>query len=311
MKNINDNIHINLNSEEPITTDDIIQKIDYLVRQNENLNKTLIELSDKNLSNDDLIKQLKQENKNLQNEIQNLNKTLNKTIKNIQNEKDLEIDNQKKLFYDKIRSLSQLLEESNQLMLSYEKEMKELKSKNQKLHYNIKMLTDSNDKLNEIVNNNNDGLKNEIDIKNEKYNNLLKEVQLKDVQIQSLEKLIQQNPDLNSKMNYSYNDNNVNNINIINSNINPLLNSEQSINKTTSFVKDEEIEKGLNKMINNFNENEFNTFMGDNYENNNSNFILPYNEENIINNNNQIPRNTSKKIPGKIYSIKQNINQKQ
>ena len=311
MKNLNDNIHINLNSEEPITTDDIIQKIDYLVRQNENLNKTLIELSNKNLSNDDLIKQLKQENKNLQNEIQNLNKTLNKTIKNIQNEKDLEIENQKKLFYDKIRSLSQLLEESNQLMLSYEKEMKELKSKNQKLHYNIKMLTDSNDKLNEIVNNNNDGLKNEIDIKNEKYNNLLKEVQLKDVQIQSLEKLIQQNPDLNSKMNYSYNDNNVNNINIINSNINPLLNSEQSINKTTSFVKDEEIEKGLNKMINNFNENEFNTFMGDNYENNNSNFILPYNEENIINNNNQISRNTSKKIPGKIYSIKQNINQKQ
>ena len=61
-------------------------------------------------------------------------------------------------------------------------------------------------------------------------------------------------------------------------------------------------------MISNFNDNEFNAFMGENNDNNNFNFIIPNNEENKNINHGQIYRISNKKIPGKIYSIKQNIN---
>ena len=100
--------------------------------------------------------------------------------------------NQKQILYDKIHTLNNLLEESNQIIKAYEIEVTDLKSKNLKLENNLKLLTNSHHELEKIINTSRSGLKQEIDIKDQKYNDLLKELQLKDVHIKSLERLIDQ-----------------------------------------------------------------------------------------------------------------------
>ena len=94
--------------------------------------------------------------------------------------------------------------------------------------------------------------------KDQRYNELLKEIQLKELHIQSLEKLIgKENNDLNLN-------NNTNNINNLKSNYDNTFNnnlfaqSNQIFNQGTSFVKDEEIERRFYKMINNFDNNDYN-----------------------------------------------------
>ena len=94
----------------------------------------------------------------------------------------------KKILYDKIKSLTNLLEESNKLIKAYETEVTQLKTKNSKLEYNLQMLTDSHSQLEKIVNNNTSVLKTELEIKEQNYNELLKELEIKDLHIKSLEK---------------------------------------------------------------------------------------------------------------------------
>ena len=340
-----------------------------------------------------------------------MNNSFNDAMNKLKNEKDNQIESQKKIFTDKINSLSQLVEESNQLLVAYENELKDLKNKNQKLQYNVKMLTDNNIQLNQIVRDNNEGLKNDINIKEVKYNNnLMNELPFKDVKSESYEKFMPHtnteikkfnynennfgdfnNKNLNgnnniinnNNNNYNYNtrddnfikntninnnnnknnkdyqynfkygdnvdnnfntnnslnnknnfnspinndlinnnnnkfENNTNENNYINksnnnSNINKTFSVNQDpLNKTSSFVKDEEKEKGLNKLLSNFNEQKFNLLLGQNNENNTIDFIpVPFNEENKSLNSSHSSRASNKKIPGKIYSAKQSINQSQ
>jgi hypothetical protein len=54
-----------------------------------------------------------------------------------------ELRRQKEILYEKISSLTGLLEESNQIISVYENENKEIKERNGKLEYNLKMLTQS------------------------------------------------------------------------------------------------------------------------------------------------------------------------
>jgi hypothetical protein len=127
------------------------------------------------------------------------------------------------------------------------------------------------------------------------------------------------NNNINDNNNYSSNNNLINNNKLNDDNSennnkdnldninNPLLYSEKSLNKTSSFVKDDEKERNLNKLLSNFNENDFNILMGETInENNNSNFIpVPFNDDNKNSNISQSSISSSKKIPGKIYSTKQ------
>ena len=66
-----------------------------------------------------------------------------------------------------------------------------LKERNNKLENNLKILTISHKELENILNANTTGLKNQLDIKEQKYNDILKELSIKDIHIKSLEKLIQ------------------------------------------------------------------------------------------------------------------------
>ena len=86
--------------------------------------------------------------------------------------------------YEKIRKLNNLLEESNSIIKSYEKEVQALKERNSKLENNLKILSSSHSELEKIINNNTTGLKNQLDIKEQKYNDILKERQIKDKHIQ-------------------------------------------------------------------------------------------------------------------------------
>ena len=117
----------------------------------------------------------------------------------------------------------------------------------------------------------------------------------------------------NNKFENNTNENNYINKSNNNSNINKTFSVNQDpLNKTSSFVKDEEKEKGLNKLLSNFNEQKFNLLLGQNNENNTIDFIpVPFNEENKSLNSSHSSRASNKKIPGKIYSAKQSINQSQ
>ena len=139
------------------------------------------------------------------------------------------------------------MEQGNKLIKSYELEVADLKNKNSKLEFNLKMLTQSHEELENIVNNNEKGLKEQIDIKDNNYQNLIKEIQLKDLQIKSLEKLLAQYQD---NIKDDYENNNIKN--------NKDFNDNESV---VSFAKDDFREMQLNKMINNLNK------LNDNIEN--------------------------------------------
>ena len=117
---------------------------------------------------------------------------------------------------------------------------------------------------------NENGLKEQIEIKENNYQDLIKEIQLKDLQIQSLEKLLQQ---------YQ---NDKNNDMIFDNEQNEEYKEEDSI---VSFAKDNFREMQLNKLINNFDEIN-NKNINENNDGDNMN-------NNINNNNNQ-------REPGKI-----------
>ena len=154
----------------------------------------------------------------------------------------------------KVQSLNNILEQGNKLIKSYELEVAQLKNKNSKLEFNLKMLTQSHQELENIVNLKDDGLKEQIEIKENDYQNLIKEIQLKDLQIKSLEKLLEQyqgekNEDINNEE----------------------FKEEDSI---VSFAKDNIREMQLNKLINNFDEiNTQNNDEGNEDFNNNINNI--------------------------------------
>ena len=101
------------------------------------------------------------------------------------------------------------------------------------------MLTQSHEELENIVNNNEKGLKEQIDIKDQNYQNLIKELQLKDLQIKSLEQLLSQYQNEQKE--------NFDKINI-NNNDKEFIDNESIV----SFAKDDFREMQLNKMINNF-----------------------------------------------------------
>ena len=187
--------------------------------------------------------------------------SMTEQITELQNSKENELSQQKKVLYEKIKSLTNLLEESNRLIKSYETEVTQLKNKNNKLEYNLKMLTESHSELEKIINNDNSGLKTELEIREHNNNELLKELEIKDLHIKSLEKLlIQQNPidainiknkEDNLAFNKNFKSSNVKNdinnlINLENDNINNKL-----ITSTSTFQKDDERENELNKLMNN------------------------------------------------------------
>ena len=141
------------------------------------------------------------------------------------------------------------------MIKSYELEVAELKNKNSKLEFNLKMLTQSHQELENIVNLKDDGLKEQIEIKENDYQNLIKEIQLKDLQIKSLEKLLEQyQGEKNEDMN------------------NEEFKEEDSI---VSFAKDNIREMQLNKLINNFDEinTQNNDVVNEDFNNNNINNI--------------------------------------
>ena len=99
------------------------------------------------------------------------------------------------------------------------------------------MLTQSHQELENIVNSNDNGLKEQIEIKEHDYQNLLKEIELKDLQIKSLQKLLDQyQSDKNEIMSFGNFENEE-------------FKEEDSI---VSFAKDKNKENQLNKLINNF-----------------------------------------------------------
>ena len=145
--------------------------------------------------------------------------------------------------------------------------MAELKNKNSKLEFNLKMLTQSHQELENIVNSNENGLKEQIDIKENDYQNLIKEIQLKDLQIKSLQNLLAQYQE-------GKNEDGINDYLIQNEE----YKEDDSI---VSFAKDNFREMQLNKLINNL----------DDYNNKNNN--AECDDDNNINMNNQ-------REPGKI-----------
>ena len=64
-------------------------------------------------------------------------------LNNLDNSKNEEIKKHRDSLYEKINSLTKLLEESNYMMSEYENENIRLKNKCEKYEYNLQMLTQS------------------------------------------------------------------------------------------------------------------------------------------------------------------------
>ena len=255
-------MHQNKNKKDKNTKNEIIDQINSLIILNKELNEQLKNMElERNKYKEELNKTFK-DNSSLKSELSSKNeekKNLGNEIVQIKTEYENELINQKKILYEKIRKLNNLLEESNSIIKSYEKEVQALKERNNKLENNLKILSSSHSELEKIINTNTTGLKNQLDIKEQKYNDILKELSIKDIHIKSLEKLIEtQNKPIPGKIftqieaiPVNYEQNNINEFNTI-------LNKEEN----EGFCRNKYDELKLNKLINGFEiNNKVNNFL--------------------------------------------------
>ena len=257
----------NFNNMTTLSTNKVIHKIDSLIYLNKEINKELSEMIRENKSMNQKNIDLNNENLLLKDKIQSYEESIQNEITNYKNKKENELNETKEILFKKVKSLNNILEQGNKLIKSYELEVAELKNKNSKLEFNLKMLTQSHQELENIVNCNENGLKEQIDIKENDYQNLIKEIQLKDLQIKSLQNLLAQYQE-------GKNEDGINDYLIQNEE----YKEDDSI---VSFAKDNFREMQLNKLINNL----------DDYNNKNNN--AECDDDNNINMNNQ-------REPGKI-----------
>ena len=257
----------NFNNMTTLSTNKVIHKIDSLIYLNKEINKELSEMIRENKSMNQKNIDLNNENLLLKDKIQSYEESIQTEIVNYKNKKENELNETKEILFKKVKSLNNILEQGNKLIKSYELEVAELKNKNSKLEFNLKMLTQSHQELENIVNSNENGLKEQIDIKENDYQNLTKEIQLKDLQIKSLQNLLAQYQE-------GKNEDGINDYLIQNEE----YKEDDSI---VSFAKDNFREMQLNKLINNL----------DDYNNKNSK--AECDDDNNINMNNQ-------REPGKI-----------
>jgi hypothetical protein len=88
-------------------------------------------------------KNLEDERTLLLTRVERLTKSKEDELNHLDNSKNEEIKKHRESLYEKINSLTKLLEESNYMMSEYENENIKLKKKCEKLEYNLQMLTDS------------------------------------------------------------------------------------------------------------------------------------------------------------------------
>ena len=297
-----------VNSAESATSSQIIDEISQIIEENAKLRSSLTEVNERKSQLEAQNEELVAKNSEMLSAIDSSEKNLNEKISNIEIMKDKEIKQQKSILYEKIKSLTQLLEESNHLIQSYEQEVKEHKARIAKLEYNLKMLTDSHIELEKSINNNTTSLQSTIDEKEQRYNALLREIELKDLHIQSLEKLLNQE-------NFSNTVPNVSNAMTINPNqslVGKIIRTQQPIdnsdqNNNSIFVKNEEHEQELKKLMNCFSSEDNNDI---NQIPNEVNNEIRTEDINTTNNNNVSEGNNSpqsKKVPGRLYSVKRKI----
>ena len=236
---------------------EIICKINSLIILNKELNEQIKNMEiEKNKYRDELNQTFK-DNSSLKSELSIKNeekKNLGNEMKQMKSKHEKEITDQKKLLYEKIYKLNNLLEESNEIIKTYEKEISILRNKNDKLENNLKILTNSHTELEKIINSNTSGLKNQLDIKEQKYNDILKELSIKDIHIKSLEKIIEnQNKPIPGKIftkiealpaNFEINNKTMNDIFTSNKykeiKLNKLINGFEINNKVDEYNKNEE-----------------------------------------------------------------------
>ena len=260
----------NKNKKDKNKNKEIINKINSLIILNKELNDQIKNIEiEKNKFKDELNQTFK-DNSSLKNELN----IKTKEKKNSENEiiqiklnHEKEISDQKKLLYEKIYKLNNLLEESNSIIKTYEKEISLLRNKNDNLENNLKILTKSHTELEKIINSNTSGLKTELDIKEQKYNDILKELSIKDIHIKSLEKIIEnQNKPTPGKI--------FTKIEAIPANF------EENKYKTMNdnFISDKYEEIKLNKLINGY---EINNKVNEFYKNENNINIENNNNNNV------------------------------
>ena len=275
------------NGNDPISTSNkMINQINSIISDNTQLRIEISELKNNNDKMKERLAQLTEENNIIQNKNTLLEQNINEQLNYIESSKESEMKMQKNILYDKIKALSQLLEQSNQLVLMYEKEVKELKCRNATVEYNLKMLTNSHMELEQNVNYNNSSLQSEIEEKEQKYYAMLNEIKLKDIHIQSLEKLLNCN---GIKYDQSMIIGNLLRNTKECKSIVPQYQEEESIE--SSFIRNEKHEQELKNLMSCFDEKNTKSNVYKDNDNNNTYDV-------------KIDDNNNKRIPGKLYSIK-------
>ena len=142
-------VKININFQKIITetTNKISEYLDLILNENLKLNSKENGFIEKIKTLQDQIKNLEDERILLHTRLERLTISKDEELSNLDNTKNEEIKKHRESLYEKINSLTKLLEESNYMMSEYENENIRLKRKCDKLEYNLQMLTDSHIEL--------------------------------------------------------------------------------------------------------------------------------------------------------------------
>ena len=292
-----------INSNDIITSNKIIEKINSITNENTQLLQELNGIQ--NTTNAQTMGKV-YESKKIGNQITIFTQKTNENFNQDKHNEIYKLKQQNDTLYDKIKELTKLLDESNQLISAYEKEVKKLKNKNAQLEYNLQTLN-TRIELEQSLNINKLSVQNEKESNVRNNNNLLSELELKNNHIKSLEKILKSNniqvenneKDKNSNIENDKKEDNKNNVSQHESQYVPSEKANEF--NTSSFIKNEEHEKELQKLMNCF--GNIHKYNKNNNEYNHNNIIQTEQmseESNPILNSNI----DNKRIPGKLYSTR-------
>lgn len=132
-------------------TNKILYKIDSLIYLNKNLNKELNDTKNKYNEISQNFDDISRENKKKSAKILDYEANMKNDINNFKAEKEKEFAEQKEILFNKVQTLNEILDQGNQLIKGYEKEVADLKAKNKKLEKSLKIMAESHKELENLM----------------------------------------------------------------------------------------------------------------------------------------------------------------
>jgi hypothetical protein len=164
--------------------------IDMLIKENTAFNKKTTKNEEEIQKTEGEVKEMKRKIENLKEMLEKYKNEKEEEINKIREGHEREYNDLKDMLMDKINSLSLIINDSNDIIKTLEKENTDLKRRNLKMESNYQAITQSHMELEKYIENNFIYLNEVIDRKDKDFSMLQKEVGLKKLHISSLEGIV-------------------------------------------------------------------------------------------------------------------------